>query len=159
MEKMNEPVLFYECEQYPCSNFSSFEVVWRGETWKTSEYAYQAAKFEDKKIRDAIKNARSSHDAMKLAKMVYNDKKRKDWYDIKLSVMEEILRAKLSQHFYVQKKLLQTGDRELIENSPRDAYWGWGPDKKGQSHLGKIWMKLRNELRAGKIAALAEDYR
>ena len=51
MEKFNEPVLFYECELYPCSNFSSFEVVYQGETWKTSEYAYQAAKFEDKKIK------------------------------------------------------------------------------------------------------------
>jgi ribA/ribD-fused uncharacterized protein len=158
MEKSNEPVLFYECELYPCSNFSSFEVVWNGETWKTSEYAYQAAKFEDKKIKDIIKSARSSHDTKKLTHM-YKDKKRKDWYDVKLAVMEDILRAKLSQHFYVQKKLLQTGDREIIENSHRDAYWGWGPEKDGENNLGKIWMKLRQELQSGKIPLLKEDYK
>jgi len=159
MKNTNEPVLFYEKEFYFCSNFSSFEVVFQGETWKTSEYAYQAAKFEDKKIREEIKNARSSHDAMKLAKIVYKDKERKDWPDIKLQVMEDIVRAKLSQHFYVQKKLLQTGNREIIENSPKDDFWGWGPNKDGKNHLGKIWMKLRDEFRSGKIPRLKEDYK
>lgn len=159
MEKTDKPVLFYENQFYMCSNFSSFEVVWKGEIWKTSEYAYQAAKFENEKIRQEIRNTRSSHDAMKLAKIVYNDQKRKNWHDIKLQVMEDIVRAKLSQHFYIQKKLLQTGDRELIENSPRDDFWGWGQNKDGKNHLGRIWMKLRDELRAGKIPSLKEDYK
>ncbi len=156
---VNEPILFYENEFYAFSNFSSFEVVWGGEIWKTSEYAYQAAKFEDEKIRQEIQNARSSHDAMKLAKITHNNQKRKDWHGIKLQAMEDIVRAKLSQHFYIQKKLSQTGDRILIENSPRDRYWGWGPNKDGENHLGKIWMKLRDELRAGKIPLLKEDYK
>ena len=152
--------MLHRCSSTPFPyNFSSFEVVWRGETWKTSEYAYQAAKFEDEKIRQEIQNARSSHDAMKLAKITYNNQKRKDWHDIKLQIMEDIVRAKLSQHFYIQKKILQTGDRELIENSPRDSFWGWGPNKDGENHLGKIWMKLRDELRAGKIPLLKEDYK
>lgn len=158
MEKQ-KPVLFYENEFYPFSNFSSFEVVWNCRIWETVEYAYQAAKFEDEIIVNTIRNARSSHDAMKLAKVEYNSRKRKDWYDVKLQIMEDICRAKLSQHFYVQKKLLETGDRELIENSPRDSYWGWGFDKDGHNHLGKIWMKLRQELKDGKITQLQESYR
>ena len=157
MEK-EKPVLFYEFEFYVCSNFSSFQVEWDGDVWMTSEHAYQASKFEDKSIREKIKNARSAHDAMKLAKVVYQDQKRSDWYDIKLSVMEDIVRAKLSQHYYVQKKLLQTGDREIIESSPKDGFWGWGPNKDGENHLGKIWMKLRDELRTGKIQKLEETY-
>ncbi len=40
---------------------------------------------------------------------------------------------------------METGDRELIESSPIDSFWGWGPNKDGQNHLGKIWMKLRDE--------------
>lgn len=152
-----EPVLFYEKEFYVLSNFSSFEVFYKNEVWKTSEYAYQASGFTDKKIIERIKNARSSHDAMKLSKITFIDKKRKDWDLVKLGIMIDICREKLKQHFYVQKKLLQTGDRELIENSPRDSFWGWGPNKDGHNHLGKIWMKLREEIREGKIPLLKED--
>lgn len=153
-----KPALFYEYEWYICSNFAPFEVKWRGVIWKTAEHAYQAAKFrfEDKDIADKIKNARSAHDAYKLATVVHKDKVRGDWPSIKLQIMEEIVRAKLSQHYYVQKKLLETGDRIIVEDSYRDDFWGWGANKDGANHLGKIWMKLRDELRAGMIP-LPED--
>jgi len=42
--------------------------------------------------------------------------------------------------------LLETGEKELLENSPVDAYWGVGPTGDGLNHLGKLWMKLRDEL-------------
>ncbi|MDP2676169.1 MAG: NADAR family protein [bacterium] len=150
--------LFYEYEWYIFSNFASFEVRWCGEIWKTSEHAYQATKFEDEEIRNKIKNARSAHDAYKLATVVHKDKVRGYWSLIKLGVMEEIVRAKLSQYYYIQKKLLETGDRIIVEDSHRDDFWGWGAHKDGSNYLGKIWMKLREELRAGKISLLQENY-
>lgn len=141
----NSPILFYEREFYIFSNFSSFSVEWRGVLWMTSEHAYQAAHFTNEKIIEAIRNARSAHDAMKLTR-ANQDKKRPEWKEVKLAVMEDIIRAKLSQHGYIRKKLLQTGTREIVENSPKDSFWGWGPNKDGHNHLGKIWMKLREEL-------------
>jgi predicted NAD-dependent protein-ADP-ribosyltransferase YbiA (DUF1768 family) len=45
--------------------------------------------------------------------------------------------------FYVKKKLIESGDKELIENSWRDTYWGWGENRDGENHLGKIWMEIR----------------
>lgn len=60
--------------------------------------------------------------------------------------MKDIVREKLHQHPYIQKKLRETGDRELIEVSPVDSFWGWGPDRNGRNELGKIWMELREEL-------------
>lgn len=30
----------------------------------------------------------------------------------------------------------------------RDSFWGWGPDKRGQNMLGKLWMRVREEQRA-----------
>ena len=33
----------------------------------------------------------------------------------------------------------------IVEDSPKDNYWGWGINRKGENHLGKIWMKLREE--------------
>ena len=45
------------------------------------------------------------------------------------------------------KKLLQSGDREIVEDSWRDSYWGWGEDRKGENMLGKLWMEVRKEIR------------
>jgi ribA/ribD-fused uncharacterized protein len=67
---------------------------------------------------------------------------------VKVDIMRDILRAKADQHEYVRRKLLATGDRELIEDSWRDDFWGWGPNRDGQNMLGKLWMEIRSELRA-----------
>lgn len=138
-------IFFYEHEYYVFSNFSSFQLEWKGILWMTSEHAYHSEKFEDKELIEQLKNTRSAHDAMKLA-YANKDKYRKDWDNVKLKVMKEILRAKIEQHPYVKKKLIQSGDKELIEDSWRDSYWGWGPNKNGENHLGKIWMELREEI-------------
>jgi hypothetical protein len=143
----NDSIGFYEREFYVFSNFSSFAIEWQGVHWMTSEHAYQAAKFDDPALRQEIQNARSAHAAKKLAER-YSERVRPDWHEKKLAIMEEILRVKLSQHPYVLKKLLQTEDKELIEDSWRDGYWGWGPNKDGLNHLGKLWMKLRQEMRS-----------
>lgn len=141
----DKQVLFYERKFYMFSNFSSFMVEYNGVVWMTSEHAYQAAKFTDPTLCEQIRLARSADDAFKFAR-AHNDAIRADWQQIKVRVMEEVVRAKLEQHPYIQKKLLETGNKEIIENSPVDSFWGWGPERNGENHLGKIWMKLREEL-------------
>ena len=145
MSEKEAPILFYEKEYYMFSNFAAFKVNYNGRLWMTSEHAYQAAKFDDEAIIDAIFEAPSPYDAKLLAHGNEN-KVRKNWSEIKLTVMENILRAKLGDHSYIYEKLLSTGDREIIENSPIDAYWGTGKDGKGENHLGKLWMRLRKEM-------------
>ena len=61
--------------------------------------------------------------------------------------MEDILRLKLEQHPFVLKRLLETKNRIIVEDSPSDSFWGWGSDKEGSNHLGKLWMKIREEIR------------
>jgi hypothetical protein len=154
-------VTFYEREFYPLSNFSSFQVYYDLRLWPTSEHAYQAMKFSSqtfsvwKSVRDneyirqeEIRNQKSAHDAYKLANSM-NDVRRPDWNDVRVKFMIDICRHKLHQHKYVQKKLVQTGNREIIESSPTDNFWGWGPNRDGQNMLGKIWMTLRMEWNAG----------
>jgi ribA/ribD-fused uncharacterized protein len=144
--KDNENIIgFYEREYYVFSNFSAFAIEWKDKFWMTSEHAYQAEKFEDEAIREEIRNARSAHDSKKIAEK-YEGQVRSDWSETKLVVMEQILRAKLAQQPYVMKKLLESKGRTLVEDSWRDAYWGWGPNKDGENHLGKLWMKIRDEL-------------
>lgn len=140
-----DKVLFYERRWYFFSNFSAFAVYWHDRNWPTVEHAYQAAKFTDWKIRDLIQSARSAHDAKKIAQ-ANSDRVRPDWDKVKIGIMEEILRAKLDQHPYIRAKLMETGLATIIEDSPKDSFWGRGPDWKGENNLGKLWMKLRDEL-------------
>lgn len=146
MDQQREPVLFYEREFYPFSNFSSFAIDYKGHRWMTSEHAYHAEKFTDPEIIQKIKDAPSAHECFRLSRE-YADHVRPEWWDERVAVMEKLMRIKLEQHEYVQKKLRETGDREIIEDSSKDSFWGWGPDQKGENQLGKVWMRLREELR------------
>ena len=143
-------VFFYEQDHYYLSNFSAFRVNWAGHDFDTSEHAYQWYRFNrfSAERQAGILMARSAHEAFRYAQdnKVYQ---RPDWDDMKVGVMRDILLAKARQHEYVRRKLLQTGTRTLIENSWRDAFWGWGENRDGQNMLGKLWMEVRAELRAG----------
>ena len=144
----DDTIFFYEDPHYYLSNFSAFQVEWRGQVWPTVEHAYQAAKFIDTypTLAEEIRLCRSAHVAMKFAHE-FEDKIRPGWHSgAKADFMEQILRAKIAQHEYVRRKLLETGSQPLVENSPKDSYWGRGPDYQGQNMLGTIWMKLRTEL-------------
>jgi ribA/ribD-fused uncharacterized protein len=140
---------FYPREFYPLDNFSAFQVDWRGQRFATSEHAYQWAKFVESapEIAELIAAARSPHEAQKLARL-YKDRRRTGWADVKVDTMVYILRHKLEQNPYVVEKLLQTLDLEIIEDSPKDSFWGWGPNRDGRNELGKIWMRLRKEIQA-----------
>ena len=140
----DKQILFYENEFYVFSNFSSFAIEWKGKLYMTSEHVFHSEKFEDPDLKEKIRTARSAHDALKIAE-ANKDKHRSDWDAVELKAMKEILRAKVEQHPYVKKKLLESGDKELIEDSWRDSYWGWGPNKDGENHLGKLWMEVRDE--------------
>lgn len=141
------PIGFYEREFYPLSNFSSFQVEWNGRTWPTSEHAYQAAHFFDTapNLVEEIYRARSAHEAYTTAK-ANAEHAPPDWEEKKSAIMSDICWHKLIQHSYVQRKLLQTGEFPLVEDSPKDEFWGWGSDGNGRNELGRIWMKLRDFL-------------
>jgi len=145
-------VCFYEQDFYVLSNFSSFTLQWKNLRFDTSEAAYHWEKFTFGElailgaIQTAIQTAPSAHEAFKIAER-NKDLRRPDWDLIKVDVMREILRKKANQHEYVRRKLLATGNRELVENSWRDDFWGWGPNKDGKNQLGKLWMEIRSEIR------------
>lgn len=147
-EKMDEVIGFYPREFYPFDNFSSFKVEWNGYLFASVEEAYQAASFmgSDEELVEKIKKSHSADEAQRIS-YANRDKRREDWDDVKVSIMEELLRLKIEQNPYVKKKLLQTEDYMIVEDSPKDDFWGWGPNRNGQNNLGKLWMKLREELK------------
>jgi len=147
LETSGKVIAFYEREYYCFSNFSSFAVEWRGRLWQTSEHAYQAAKFLESKpeLAEEITTARSAHDAFKIAQ-AHADEVPKAFHETKVALMEDLCRHKLEQHPYIQKKLRETEEKQIVEDSPKDAFWGWGPNRDGRNELGKVWMRLREAL-------------
>lgn len=144
------PVAFYEGSGYMFSNFSAFSITMKVGSaeldWMTAEHAYQAHKFSGSwEIPDKIFHARSAYDAKRIARE-HATEVRPDWDAVKLAAMEEILRCKIRQHPYVRQKLIGTGARVLVEDSPTDSFWGRGPEWQGRNELGKLWMRLRKEL-------------
>ena len=76
---------------------------------------------------------------------------RKDWEQIKDRVMYDVCYAKFTQDPVLKAKLLATGNRELVEgNTHGDRCWGMTCSNGvwiGENRLGKVLMKLREDLR------------
>lgn len=144
LDTSGEIIGFYPREFYALDNFSSFAVDFAGRRWPTSEHAYQASHFFETApdLANEIFLARSAHAAFKIAR-ANREKVPDKWDDVKVDIMQVICTLKLEQNPYVWEKLKQTGDLEIVEDSPKDAFWGWGPNRDGRNELGKIWMRLR----------------
>lgn len=147
-EYIDEVIGFYPREFYALDNFSSFKVEWNGYLYASLEEAYQAASFmgSSEELVERVKHSHSADEAQRIA-YANRDKQRPDWNEVKVAIMEELLRLKIEQNPYVKKKLLQTENYLIVEDSPKDSFWGWGPNRDGENQLGKLWMKLREELK------------
>ena len=137
-------------EYHFLSNFSAAEVWYDGESYPSTEHAYQAAKTLDLTWRRAIRLAATPNDAKRLGRKAPI---RPGWDDMKRDVMYTVVRQKFMQHPGLSQLLLDTGHAELIEgNWWGDRYWGVC-NGTGENNLGKILMAVRDELRE-KVTAL-----
>ncbi len=126
------------------SNFYPAAVEYQGQVYPTSEHAYQAAKTLDEGERRLIRETPSPGTVKRLGMTVTL---RKDWEEVKLQVMEQILLTKFSERS-IRAQLLHTYDRQLVEgNTWGDTYWGVCKGV-GENRLGVILMKVRATLRA-----------
>jgi ribA/ribD-fused uncharacterized protein len=137
------PITFYTPEFYVFNNFSAHAIEFRGKLYPTAEHAYQAAKCTDPHGKEEIRKARSPILAKRSANETFRATRDPDWNTKKLAVVEEILRAKLAQHPEAQDALRDSGDEDIVEDSPTDYFWGAGADGSGQNMLGRLWMKIR----------------
>ncbi len=123
------------------SNFEPVDVVLDGVTYHSVEAAYQAAKTLDGKQRAKFATA-SASDAKRMGRRL---KLRADWEEVKLGVMEDLLRQKFSRD-PLRAQLLATGDAELVEvNYWGDVFWGVCQGV-GENWLGRLLMKVRAEI-------------
>jgi ribA/ribD-fused uncharacterized protein len=139
------------------SNFYPSKMRVGNETWPTVEHYYQAQKSDNpdyvkyilkKGFPGWAKHAGDSRIENKaISKKSWFRKNPQDllpdWDDKKLQVMREGVCAKFSQNKHLQNALLKTRGATLIEDSGKDFFWGWGSDRRGLNHLGKILMEVR----------------
>lgn len=130
-------------EYFFLSNFYNVPVIYDDIPYLNNEAAFQAQKVVNKEERKNFSFLNPS-EAKKLGRKV---ELRKDWEDCKIKIMYEICKAKFTQNQDCKNNLLKTGDAVLIEgNNWGDRIWGQ-VDGIGENYLGKILMKIREELK------------
>lgn len=129
------------------SNFYTAPFAWDGRSYLNAEAAFQSAKCLAPEERDAF----SQLDGVKAKHLGKHVPLRSDWEQVKTIIMEEVVRAKFTQNPDLARQLLDTGDAHICEgNSWGDTFWGVNTKtNKGENHLGKILMQVREEIRCG----------
>ena len=124
-----------------------------GITYPTVEHAYQASKSINKDIRLYISHLSTPDKARKEGRELATGSK---WDRAKVQIMEDLVRQKFTGCNELKDMLLSTGIQQIMEgNRWNDTFWGaiWTEDRfgggewVGENHLGKILMKIREELR------------
>lgn len=130
------------------SNFAPWPIELDGKVWPTTEHYYQAQKAIDPAVAERIRQAADPYLAAELGRSRLFEI-RKDWDLIKIEVMRKALRAKFTQHDICKNSLLATENRNMVERTDSDDYWGDGRDGLGTNYLGRLLMETRHWLRNG----------
>jgi ribA/ribD-fused uncharacterized protein len=147
VHKFFEPLNFYRAyRDGPTCGFSNFSAhsvkVPDIGTFPTSEAAWQAYKDIENKEYVTAQIRSVTPGVSKYMGRKYN--LQKEWGEIKVQKMFDILLLKFNQHLEIKQNLLNTGFRPLIEHTTTDYFWGDG-DGSGANMLGKILTVIRNK--------------
>ena len=132
--------MFFRKEYAFLSNMYPAPLKINGLYFSCSEAAYQSFKTTDKELRKQFQFI-SGPTAKKLGRKLQI---RPDWDDIKLEVMEAVVRCKFNRHPELMKKLCEIKEPIREDNTWNDTYWGVC-NNRGQNMLGIILMKIRDE--------------
>lgn len=138
---MDNAIKTFKGDNFFLSNFYVAPVFYQGIRFENNEAAFQAAKCPER-MRDFC--GLSPQAAKRLGRRV---ELRSDWENVKYDVMYQVCKAKFLQNPDLLRKLMATGEAELVEgNTWGDQVWGVC-NGVGENHLGRTLMKIRSELR------------
>ena len=155
---MNDIVIGKVKDEGGCwGNMAPFPIEFDGKRWLTSEALFQAMRFDDEQIREAIRNEKSPMGAKMKAKKNREKMIVTPMSEADLKNMRLVLRLKIEQHPALRQMLIESGDAFIVEDCTRrqrgsGLFWGAAlidGEWVGQNWLGKLWMELRDELAAG----------
>ena len=159
---LSRPTISFFREDQPYGSFSNFSadgITVDGVDYKTVEHYYQAAKFQNTDSEWA--KVIIAQEKPILAFYKGQDKRhqtRQDWETVKDDVMRFAVMTKALAHQHFRHELLETIGSNLVENNPKDAYWGCGKNGLGENMLGRILEEIRCSLSASPDALSPEDY-
>jgi ribA/ribD-fused uncharacterized protein len=149
VRKFFEPLYFYRGYKngitFGFSNFSLHSVNVKDiGIFPTSEAAIQAHKnLKDLDYVDKQLKSKTPNISKKLGKFVFVSKYYENNKD---TIIENIIRLKIEQNEDIKNNLLKTGLKYIVSSDINDDYLGIGIDKGGKNMLGKILMKIRDEM-------------
>ena len=135
---------------HPLSSYSRFGFELDGAEWPSVEHYYQAMKFEQAELREAVRSVDHPEKAKKLAE-ASKAQLRKDWPQVREVMMTRAVYIKCRTHEEVAAALLATGDQQIVESSQYDYYWGCGRDGRGHNAFGKVLMAVRDKLKQEQV--------
>eukprot|EP00933_Yihiella_yeosuensis_P078893 TRINITY_DN9084_c1_g1_i1.p1 TRINITY_DN9084_c1_g1~~TRINITY_DN9084_c1_g1_i1.p1 ORF type:complete len:435 (-),score=75.88 TRINITY_DN9084_c1_g1_i1:508-1812(-) len=140
---------FFLSNFYPCSSYVEYE----SDLYPTSEHAYQAAKIEDRELREPFTVFGSvGPNPMQAKSKGGKVKLRGGWANIRVKVMEAIVLSKFTRDEALMAKLVKTGNQTIVEGHTGDTFWGGKVN-----HLGRILMKVREAAKCGEIKAVSAE--
>lgn len=148
-----ESIYFYRASDVPYGAFSNLyrrPIEFEGQTFATSEHAYQAGKARKPAVREWLMAAPSPSLLAMAAHGLYYWDVAPGWSRTKFDRMRGVLRAKFSQHADLRELLLSTGDARLVEGATIDNEVNrlWGEvNGVGKNMLGVLLMELRAQIR------------
>lgn len=129
------------------SNFWKCDIYYQGLYYTTVEHAYQAAKTLDEDLRKKISLLDTAGEAKGEGQALV---KRDDWKSVKEDIMYQLVKLKFFENWELADRLLETGDKEIVEgNTWGDTFWGVC-DGVGENKLGEILSRVRDELKDNK---------
>jgi len=127
----------------------------------TSEALYQVCRFPHLPDVQKLIIGQVSPMTAKMRSKPYRKDSRPDWDQVRVRIMRWSLRMKLANNWNTfSALLLKTGDRPIVEESRKDAFWGAkvvddGDTLVGMNVLGRLLMELREQVKQqGRDAAL-----
>jgi ribA/ribD-fused uncharacterized protein len=149
-----QEIRFYRASEKPYGAFSNLfrrAIDFEGETFATSEHAYQAGKPRKPEVKAWLMAAPSPALLAMAAHGLYYWDISPGWSKKKFDRMRRVLHAKFTQHEDLHALLLSTGNARLIESATVDNEVNrlWGEvNGQGKNMLGELLMELRDQLRS-----------
>jgi ribA/ribD-fused uncharacterized protein len=159
MRMLETEIRFYRASEKPYGAFSNLfrrPVTFEGETFATSEHAYQAGKARKPEVKRWLMEAPSPALLAMAAHGLYYWDVAPGWSKTKFDRMRRVLYSKFTQHPDLMDLLLSTGDAKLIETATVDNEVNrlWGEvNGNGRNMLGEMLMELRAQLRIEQLQA------